>query len=162
MARAGFADIPVSTEVTTSAEPAMSRPMELFFYGTLMDRDVLGGVVGRPFAQDRLQPATLLGWRRVRALGQPYPIVLPEPAGSVDGVVVDRLGPEDVARLRRYEGEGYDLVPTEVTQEGRSRQVHFFRPGSIYKADPRPWDFAEWLATEKTAFMTRIARHLKA
>lgn len=136
--------------------------MDLFFYGTLMDRDVLGGVVGRPFAQDRLRPATLAGWRRVRALGQPYPIVLPDLGGTVDGVVVERLGPEDVARLRRYEGDGYDLIPVEVNQEGKARGAHFFRPGAMYKPDPRPWDFAEWLATEKTAFMARIARHLKA
>jgi hypothetical protein len=136
--------------------------MDLFFYGTLMDRDVLGLVVGRPFGPERLKPASLAGWRRARALGQPYPIVLADPAGSVDGVVVDRLGPEDVARLRRYEGDGYDLVPVDVSQDGGVRQVHFFRPGSIYKPDPRPWDFAEWLATEKTAFMARIARHLKA
>lgn len=138
------------------------REMDLFFYGTLMDRDVLGGVVGRPFAPDLLRPATMAGWRRVRALGQPYPIVLPDPAGAVDGVVVDRLGPDDVARLRRYEGDGYDLVPTEVTQKGETRRVHFFRPGAIYKPDPTPWDFAAWLAEEKPAFMARIARHLKA
>lgn len=137
-------------------------PMDLFFYGTLMDRDVLGGVVGRPFAQDRLRPATLAGWRRARALGQPYPIVLVDPAGTVEGVVVDGLGPEDVARLRRYEGDGYDLVPAEVAQEDRSRSVHFFRPGAAFKADPRPWDFAQWVAEEKSAFLARIARHLKA
>jgi hypothetical protein len=136
--------------------------MDLFFYGTLMDRDVLGGVVGRPFAQDRLNPATLAGWRRARALGQPYPIVLADPAGTVEGVVVDRLGPADVERLCRYEGDGYDLVPTEVTQEGQKRRVHFFRPGAAFKPDPRPWDFAQWVAEEKAAFLVRIARHLKA
>jgi hypothetical protein len=136
--------------------------MDLFFYGTWMDGDVLGGVVGRPFAQDRLKPATLAGWRRARALGQPYPIVLADPAGSVEGVVVDRLGPEDVARLCRYEGDGYDLVPTEVTQDGQKRQVHFFRPGAAFKPDPLPWDFAQWVAEEKAAFLVRIARHLKA
>lgn len=136
--------------------------MDLFFYGTLMDRDVLGLVVGRPFAQDGLEPATLPGWRRARALGQPYPIVLADPSGAVEGVVVSRLGPDDTARLCRYEGDGYDLVPTEVMQAGRTRQVHFFRPGAAFEADPRPWDFAAWVAEEKAAFLARIARHLVA
>lgn len=136
--------------------------MDLFFYGTLMDRDVLGGVVGRPFARDRLKPAILAGWRRARALGQPYPIVLADPAGAVQGVVVNRLGTGDVARLCRYEGDGYDLVPTDVSQDGRTRRVHFFRPGAAFKPDSRPWDFEEWVAEEKAAFLIRIARHLVA
>lgn len=136
--------------------------MDLFFYGTLMDRDVLGRVVGRPFGPDRLKPATLAGWRRVRALGKAYPIVLPDPDGRVEGVVVNRLAPGDVTRLCRYEGDGYELVPTEVTQDGRTRRVHFFRPTAVYKADPRPWDFAAWVAEEKAAFLNRIARHLVA
>jgi hypothetical protein len=65
-----------------------------------------------------------------------------------------------VTRLCRYEGDGYELVLTEVTQDGRTRRVHFFRPTAVYKADPRPWDFAEWVAEEKAAFLNRIARHL--
>ena len=148
--------------MTAVPEPAISHAMDLFFYGTLMDRDVLGRVVGRPFAPERLKPASLAGWRRARALGQPYPIVLADPAGTVEGVVVNRLGPDDVARLRRYEGDGYDLVPTQVTQEARARRVHFFRPGAAFRADPKPWDFGQWMAEEKAAFLIRIARHLVA
>ena len=41
--------------------------MAFFFFGTLMDRDVLAAVLDRPVAGDELSRAWLHGYRRVRA-----------------------------------------------------------------------------------------------
>lgn len=130
--------------------------MDLFFYGTLMDLDVLSRVTGRPFTADALLPATLTGWRRVRALGEPYPIVLPEPGGVVQGVVVRDLTEADVAKLSHYEGTKYDLVPADAEIGGKPHPVRFYRPGPAFKADPEPWVFENWLKDEKAAFLVRI------
>lgn len=131
--------------------------MDLFFYGTLMDLDVLSRVTGRPFTAAQLLPATLAGWRRVRALGEPYPILLPEAGGVVLGVVVQDLSDTDVAKLSHYEGTKYDLVEASADLGGTPHPVHFYRPGPAFRADPAPWDFATWLKVEKAAFLERIA-----
>ena len=47
-----------------------------FFYGTLMDRDVLNIVSGLNLAPARLRPARLPGYRRVRVQDVQYPAVL--------------------------------------------------------------------------------------
>jgi len=128
--------------------------MDLFFYGTLMDLDVLARVLGRPVAPGILQVATLSGWRRVRAAGEAYPILLADPAGMVEGRLASGLSAEDVARLDRYEGDSYERVEISVSAGGKPRAVQIYRPRAHVQADPKPWDFAAWVATEKAGFLS--------
>lgn len=128
--------------------------MDLFFYGTLMDLEVMSRVLGRQMPPDTLQPATLSGWRRVRALDQAYPILLADPAGAVEGRLASGLSAEDVARLDRYEGDGYDRVEISVSAGGGPRAVQIYRPRAHVQADPKPWDFAAWVAGEKAGFLS--------
>ena len=65
--------------------------MRFFFYGTLMDRDVLACVLARPVIAAALKPATLRGWRRCSVRGASYPVVVRD-RGQLAGAGVDSTG----------------------------------------------------------------------
>jgi gamma-glutamylcyclotransferase (GGCT)/AIG2-like uncharacterized protein YtfP len=74
--------------------------VNLFAYGTLMDKRIIARVTGRtlPYAV----PATLFGFRKWETtLG--YPIILPETGSSVEGLVYYSLTDTDWKRLDAYE-----------------------------------------------------------
>lgn len=138
--------------------------MRLFFYGTLMDRDVLSLVLGRPVAAVSLAPASLRGYRRSRAAGVSYPIVVRDRAAMVDGVAVDRLLEPDVARLSAYEGPGYRLARATVDIAGAGpRGVQVFVPAAdALKPVDGDWSLEEWRANHKDAFLARLRRRAEA
>lgn len=88
--------------------------MRLFFYGTLLDSDVQVAVLGRALAPPDLTPAVLRHFRRVYIAGRCYPMVVPHRGGLVEGAVADRLSPDDLARIARYEGADYRLERHQV------------------------------------------------
>jgi|HubBroStandDraft_6_1064221.scaffolds.fasta_scaffold4209316_1 hypothetical protein len=70
-----------------------------FFYGTLMDRELLSRVFGRRVPARALRPARLDGWRRVAVRGCGYLVLVCCPRARVAGVVVDRLSAAERDRL---------------------------------------------------------------
>jgi len=79
----------------------------MFFFGTLMDADVLAAVLDRPVGPDSMQPARLNGWRRVALPGRTYPMLIPHPTGTVNGLLAIGLDQRDRDRLDHYEGPEY-------------------------------------------------------
>jgi gamma-glutamylcyclotransferase (GGCT)/AIG2-like uncharacterized protein YtfP len=74
--------------------------LNLFAYGTLMDRRVISRIIGR-LVPDPV-PATLHGFRKWETtLG--YPVILPDANASCTGVVFYSLTQADWARLDAYE-----------------------------------------------------------
>jgi hypothetical protein len=78
-----------------------------FFYGTLLDHDVMALVIGRRLPPAAFVPARLKGHVRRRAKGVSHPIVVRDPGGEVEGVVVGGLTKRDVERLAAFEGPRY-------------------------------------------------------
>lgn len=137
------------------SEPALGTP--LFFYGTLVDPDVLGLVIGRPVADSVLELATLPGWRRVRVRGASYPMLLPAPGERVEGRLWRHASAADLARLDAYEGEGYRRVICEVERGAGERlaaQVYLPRPGALEPTE-EPWDLDAWRARFKPLYLGR-------
>ncbi|WP_426959903.1 gamma-glutamylcyclotransferase family protein [Muricoccus radiodurans] len=96
----------------------MSRPV--FLYGTLLDPRVLACRSGDPRLPRAMRPAVLEGQGRVLFRGTPYPTLVPQAGGRVEGALV-RPGPAALAGLRAYEGPCYRLVPLRV--QGRRGAV---------------------------------------
>src|ERR1700742_1331653 len=84
--------------------------MRFFFYGTLMDADLLSAVIGRRVRPSALKPALLRGFRRLAPNAFPYPIVIPNKSGSVKGVIIDGITPNEQKRLIAYEDDGYEML----------------------------------------------------
>ncbi len=135
---------------------ATPRPgVVLFFYGTLLDPDIQKRVIGRVLAGAALIPATLGGFRRVRAAGKWFPILVPGLAGdSVAGAVARGLTAREIARIVRYENDGYVLKPVSVALvDGGKKRALVFLPGGAgagaLKPTAEPWNLADWQAQEK-------------
>ena len=94
--------------------------MRFFFYGTLIDLEILGAVLRRPVHPALRRNAVLRGYRRVYREGSSYPILVADAASDVEGVVVSALTAPDVALLTAYEGAEYEIreLPVRMSRDG--------------------------------------------
>jgi hypothetical protein len=130
-----------------------------FFYGTLLDPDVMALVIGRRLPPSAFVPAILPGHSRRRAKGATYPVVVRDAADRVQGVVVGGLTARDVARLAAYEGRGYRIAQLKVRVGGELVTVSVFEP-IVARLQPStsPWDYALWRGRYKRPFVGRLRR----
>lgn len=138
--------------------PATPEPIApMFFFGTLMDREVLSAVLGRAVPDGELRPATLPGWRRVDVSGRSYPMLIPHPTGRVEGVLASGLSRDDRARLDHYEGDEYRKAILMVrTTDGTEVAAGMFLCHPEVEAGKRDWRLEEWRRRHKRAALVRI------
>ena len=74
----------------------------LFVFGTLMDRDLLAEVLARDISDLRFTTGTVDGFRRCRARGESYPILVSEAGSRIEGCLVEGLSAADLSRLAFY------------------------------------------------------------
>lgn len=129
-----------------------------FFYGTLLDRDLQAAVIGRAVPEGALVPASIAGFRRVRAQGQTYPMLIAGlPQDRVEGAIASGFTRDEIDRLTAYEGEGYVLTPLPaLLADGAATTVQVFLPveGGL-KASNEPWDLARWQRENKPRILAR-------
>jgi hypothetical protein len=125
----------------------------LFFFGTLMDLDVLAYVLARPVDVDDLVPATITGFRRVRARVGSYPVLLPKPGATVEGRLLRRVGRRDIARINHYEsGEYCAEVRRVATADGAQLPAWLYLGLDHLEAVDEPWALDAWRARHKDGF----------
>jgi len=132
--------------------------MRFFFYGTLIDPDVRRLVLGVS-APVMVEPAVLMGWKRVPLPDVTYPNILRAQRLSVDGVLMRGLDKAACRRLIDYEGDGYDLLDVEVTVAGDRRVaalVFAGKPGQLRALGS--WSFTDWQRRHKRRFVASLAR----
>jgi len=130
-----------------------------FFYGTLIDRELLARVSGRRVPESDIEPATLRGWRRVGVVGRSYPILVASPGGSVEGVLVRGLGDGAERRLADYEGPNYRLArSTAIDRRGRPVACAVFLFAGGLRPDRREWRLERWQRRWKRRALRRAAR----
>ena len=133
--------------------------MRFFFYGTLLDPDVMALVIGRRLPPPAYEAATLPGYARRRAKGASYPIVVRDPRGEVEGAVVGGLSARDVARLAAYEGPRYRIAPRKVRINGETASVCVFEPvEERFEPVEGRWELALWQRRDKRLFLGRLRR----
>ena len=122
------------------------KSTRFFFYGTLMDRELLSTVLGRRVWPRELIPAVLRGYRRSPVHAERYPIVLPRRGASVRGRVLDRVTAAERARVAAYEGDAYEPARAWVEIPGQFRKpVLFFKPKpGAHLVTNRQWSLASW------------------
>src|SRR3546814_14332510 len=86
-----------------------------FFFGTLMDPDVLRLVLGRPVTRGALAPARLHGYRRMRILRDSFPVLVADPPPPVEGSVFNAAGAPDDARVLFFEDYAHHHPPPPPT-----------------------------------------------
>ncbi len=95
--------------------------MDYFFYGTLMDGDVLARVVGQPVPPARMEAAVVDGYRRLYVAGAWYPMLVPAPGGRVEGRLVSGIDAAQAARIANFESDAYELEALPVRRRGAAR-----------------------------------------
>lgn len=138
-----------------SPSPSVEEGVRFFFYGSLMDPDVLCRVLGEPLSPRQLAPAAIRHFRRVTVGGRRYPMLLPHPGGMVDGLAASGLSQRQARRLSIYEGSEYLLVPVRLA-DGQAAAVYLTKQGT--GIDPRSWRLAAWRRRDKRAYLRRIGR----
>lgn len=132
-------------------------PVTCFFYGTLMDRDVLRAVAGTRVCGLTRRPAVVEGYRRPTRAGAVYPILQAYPGARVRGVVVAGLRAHDVARLNAFEGHEYGLAPVTVTVQDDTITALAYIPRPWVHAASTQWSFEAWRRRHKAQYLQRIA-----
>jgi hypothetical protein len=134
--------------------------MRFFFYGTLMDRDVIVRVLARPVVREAMKPAVLRGWRRTCIRGASYPVVLRDKASQVEGITLDGISTAESERLSAYEGPRYSLIQAfaDLPQQG-PRAVFLFVPrAGTFRATSEAWSLAAWQEAYKQKFLALLGR----
>ncbi|KIL99699.1 hypothetical protein CCC_03871 [Paramagnetospirillum magnetotacticum MS-1] len=131
--------------------------LPMFFFGTLMDGDVLAVVLGHPCAPQAQEPARLSGWRRVTIAGRSYPMLIPHATGVVEGILVSGLDETDRDRLSYYEGPEYriGLLPVRL-KDGREVTAEAYLGKPEVNASREEWRLDTWRLRHKRAALTRI------
>lgn len=127
--------------------------MRLFFYGTLMDKDMLGAVLGTPPTHVTQRPATLDGYDLRCAEGYTFPVLFPESKATVTGVCAEGLTGADIERIRYFEDTEYDLRPFDVTIDNVPTIAHAFCPVGEMSASSDAWDLRTWQRNDKSLLL---------
>lgn len=132
-----------------------------FFFGTLMDVELLARVCGEPVASSQVVPAEIAGFRRTGVTGRSYPILVERSGGRVEGILVFGLSPRASTRLDAYEGANYALKPVTV-RTGRwsvaARYYAFVGARNGLRSDGRLWTLERWQRRWKRRAMRRAGR----
>ncbi|SFR50998.1 NUDIX domain-containing protein [Litoreibacter janthinus] len=125
-------------------------PTDIVVFGTLRDPELLQAVIG---AVADAQPVALQDHGVFAAAGETFPLLLPIKGDQAEGLLLQNLTDEQVARLDYYEAPyGYYLDPV-VLADGRAARL--YRPAENLYERGTPWSLAHWQATQGP--MTREA-----
>ncbi|WP_419901387.1 gamma-glutamylcyclotransferase family protein [Kiloniella sp.] len=137
-----------------------SESQTLFFFGSLMDPDVLEIVLGHPIDQTLLKPGTLDGYRCEREAKESYPVLVPYPNGRAEILIAQNLSKTDVDRILFYETGEYDLVPFAVNDGNTQINALGFATGEGIDTSGDTWHLNVWQKTGKIDFLPLAQRFM--
>ena len=123
--------------------------MALFFFGSLMDRDLLSVVLGRGTGHLAFDSARLTGVARRTVRGEAYPVLVERPSSHVEGLLVHGLSTAERDRIAFYEGTDYDLRPCNVIVRDQPRAARYFAATPSLVASADPWSMDDWQVRHK-------------
>ncbi|WP_085904268.1 gamma-glutamylcyclotransferase family protein [Kiloniella majae] len=136
--------------------------LPLFFFGSLMDQDVLEIVLGRSVDMQNFKQGFLMGYQCEREAKESYPVLIPSPGKQADVLIAETLSLKDIDRILFYETGEYDLVrfilqenETEITALG-------FATGEGIASSGQRWHLHVWQKKDKAAFLPLAKRFMEA
>jgi hypothetical protein len=107
---------------------------QFFFYGTLMDADVRAKLHLPP---DGYKPFKVDYWRRCSLAHRRYPVIRPDTASHVIGLLTPHLSRDDIKFLTYYEGPEYCRIKIVGDVECFVEKVEL-------QISDQPWSFEDW------------------
>ncbi|MBP6010715.1 MAG: gamma-glutamylcyclotransferase [Alphaproteobacteria bacterium] len=115
-----------------------------FFYGSLMDLELLEAVIDRDAAHLAFTPGWLQGFVAETALGYTFPTLVESRHGRVDGLVTQGLTADDIARVAYFEDTEYQPVPIDVSTADSDVAAQVFMATTALKSTGEAWSFEHW------------------
>lgn len=138
------------------AEAAGRDP--IFFFGTLMHRAVLQAVLDRPVREREIETATLAGYRRVQALGAPYPVLVRDARSEVEGSLLIRPSLRDIRRINHFEDEEYHAMLLTICTSGGNQAAWVFLALETLAASGIAWDLDSWAELHLESFLGHVEK----
>ncbi|MCA8966450.1 MAG: gamma-glutamylcyclotransferase [Planctomycetes bacterium] len=135
----------------------------LFFYGSLLDIDVLALVVERDVAAADLRAARIDDYQRVRLLHDTYPMLVPAPGQCVHGAVFDLRSERELERIRFFEADEYQFETCRVQlPDGAWHEALFCAEAAMPGGALGEWHLAEWQRRHKARYLRQARRYMSA
>ena len=132
----------------------------LFVFGTLLDEDVLRIVLGRELPSSSRRCASLADHCRLKQHDDTYPIVERLAGGKVPGQLL-MLNEQDMARVRFFEAEEYELESTQVlAATGEVVEAMFCAERATWPGPRYSWSLRQWQRDHKGAFVEHASAYM--
>ena len=120
-----------------------------FFYGSLMDRELLEAVLGRDASDLKFTPGWLKGYVAEIAANYSFPTMVEHRSGRVDGLVVEHLTAADVERIAYFEDEEYTPTVADIATADTEVSAHIYVATARLKSSGKTWSFDHWRRHDK-------------
>lgn len=128
--------------------------MPWFFFGSLMDLEVLEAVLGRPIGEHELQPAHLPNYCAVRVCDESYPAAITSQGATLNGVLVHGLSEEESQRICYFESAEFDPQQKAVINaNGETLHAAMFISTEDTALTSEAWSFEAWQASEMPHYL---------
>jgi Gamma-glutamyl cyclotransferase, AIG2-like len=121
-----------------------------FFYGSLMDRDMLEAVLGRTTRHLTFTPGWLPGYVAQTARGYTFPTLIEHRTGRVDGTVTQGLTQDDVDRIVYFEDtDEYAPLVVDIATAKTDVAAQIFMATTALPSTGEAWSFDRWRKHDK-------------
>ena len=120
-----------------------------FFYGSLMDRELLEAVIGRDLGNLSFTPGWMKGYVADTAERYSFPTLVEHRTGRVDGIVVKGLSAADVDRIAYFEDEDYTATVADIATAEGDVSAQVYVATTRLKSSGKPWSFDHWRIHDK-------------
>lgn len=132
-----------------------------FFYGSLMDLELLEAVLGR--APDHLSftPGWLAGYAAETAAGYSFPTLVEDRAARTDGLLTHGLSDDDVARIAYFEDTEYAPTVLDIATAESDVAAQVFMATTALKSTGELWSFEHWRRNHKPLLLAVTHRVMR-
>ncbi len=122
--------------------------MNLAFYGTLRDPDILGLVTGEDLLPHYVGSQSVPGWACFRIEGAAYPLLRSDPNASTIFHLYHDCSKAAWRRLLAYEGREYGWTEIEIARQN----YRVFMADPSLQASDEPWDLGIFQNRDKEQY----------
>jgi len=115
-----------------------------FFYGSLMDLELLEAVIDRQASHLFFRPGWLTGYVAETAHGYTFPTLVKQAGSRVDGLITHGLTDDDVARIAYFEDTEYAPATLDVTTTETDIAAQVFMATTTLNSSGERWSFDHW------------------
>lgn len=148
------------TRINRTEPPELSR-QTFFFYGSLMDLELLEAVIDRTADGLEFQPGWLDGYAAETAQGYSFPTLVARPASRVTGMLTHGLTAADIERIAYFEDTEYAPVPIDVATTEAAVTARVFMATTSLKSSGEAWNFDHWRRHEKPLLVAVTRRVMR-